>query len=128
MKVRDWDQPGNIKDYIGHLNWLPRGHPALRQTSNLRFAQVDDGEVIGFVKEVASGEDAVAVAVALRDAGPREFWFHFGDIEIGPRDARRRVREIEDLLTGARYTIEWGGVRLRITPDDDPALLFRCLA
>src|SRR5262249_16155841 len=44
LKVRDWDQPGNIKDYIGNLNWLRRRHRALQQTSQLRFVQIDDGE------------------------------------------------------------------------------------
>jgi starch synthase (maltosyl-transferring) len=99
----------------------------LQQTSRLHFAQVDDRDVIGFVKEAEAGDDAVAVAIMLSSFGTREFWFHFGDIEIGQGE-RRQVREIENLVTGARHTIEWGGVRLRITPDDDPALLFRCLA
>jgi starch synthase (maltosyl-transferring) len=128
VKVRDWDRPGNIKDYIRQLNRLRRDHPALQQTSRLRFAQVDDAEVIGFVKEGEAGDDAVAVTIALGNLGPREFWLHFGDIEIGPERDRRRVREIEDLITGARHSIEWGGVRLRIAPDEDPARLFRCLA
>jgi starch synthase (maltosyl-transferring) len=70
----------------------------------------------------------VAVAIALKNSGPHEFWFHFGDIEIGPDGERRRVREIEDLVTGARHTLEWGGVRLQITPDSGPARLFRCSA
>jgi starch synthase (maltosyl-transferring) len=128
LKTRDWNKPGNIKDYIGRLNRLRKGNPALLQTSNLRFAQVDDGEVTGYVKESAAGDNAVAVAVALTKAGPRQFWFHFGDIEIGPPGARRRVTAIENLVTGERHTIEWGGVRLLIDPEQDPALLFRCLA
>jgi starch synthase (maltosyl-transferring) len=128
LKVRDWDQPGNIKNYIGNLNWIRRRHRALQQTSRLRFAQVDDADVIGFVKEAENGEDAVAVAIALNNSGPREFWFHFGDIEFGPPGERQRVREIEDLNTGMRHPIEWGGVRLRVNPSDDPALLFRCFA
>src|SRR5262249_27021431 len=127
LKVRDWNRPGNIKSYIGHLNGLRRSHPALQKAARVRFAQVDDDEVIGFVKDTEAGDDAVAVAIALKNTGPREFWFHFGEIEIGPPGERRRVREIEDLTTGARHTIEWGGVRLRITPDNDPALVFRCL-
>jgi len=127
VKVRDWDKPGNIKDYIAHLNRLRRANTALQQTSNLRFAQVDDREVIGFVKESVAGDNAVAVAIAL-NAGPREFWFHFGEIAIGPAGGRRRVREIENLTTGERLLIEWGGVRLRIEPEEDPALLFRCWA
>jgi starch synthase (maltosyl-transferring) len=127
LKTRDWNKPGNIKDYIGRLNRLRRDNPALLQTSNLRFAQVDDGEVIGFVKESVAGDNAVAVAVALTEAGPRQFWFHFGDIEIGPTGARHRASAIENLITGERHTVEWGGVRLQIDQQQDPALLFRCL-
>jgi starch synthase (maltosyl-transferring) len=128
VKVRDWNKEGNIKNYIGHLNWLRQSNPALQQTSNLRFAPVDSADVIGFVKEAASGDNAVAVAIALTRGGARQFWFHFGDMEIGPPSARRRVSAIENLITGERHTIEWGGVRLRIEPDQDPALLFRCIA
>ena len=126
LKVRDWNQPGNIKAYIGGLNRMRRNNAALLQTKNLRFAQVDDTEVIGFVKESASGDNAVAVAVALTPAGPREFWFHFGDIEIGPSTERGRVKFIENLVSGERHVLEWGGVRLRIDQQQDPALLFRC--
>jgi len=128
LKVRDWNKPGNIKGYIGHLNRLRRSHRALQQTANLRFAQVDNPHVISFVKESASDDDTIAVAIALGNFGSVEFWFHFGDIEIGPPGRRGRVREIENLVTGARHSVQWGGVRLRITPDEDPALLFRCLA
>ena len=92
IKVRDWNKPGNIKDYIARLNRLRRENPALLQTSHLRFAQVDDGEVIGFVKESATGDNAVAVAIALSPQS-RQFWFHFGDIEIGPAGDRGRCAE-----------------------------------
>jgi starch synthase (maltosyl-transferring) len=126
LKVRDWNQPGNIKDYIGRLNQIRRANPALQQTSNLRFAQLDDSEVTGFVKESFAGDNAVAAAIALAKEGPREFWFHFGDIEIGPKDARRRVRAIKNLITGEQHTLEWGGVRLQIDQRHDPALLFAC--
>jgi len=35
---------------------------------------------------------------------------------------------VENLITGERYPLEWGGLRLRIDPVRDPAVLFRCLA
>ncbi len=125
IKTRDWDKPGNIKDYIGRMNGLRRANPALLQTSNLRFLQVDDDNVMGFVKEADDGSNAVAVAISLAGS-PQEFWLHFGDIEIGPADARRPVRAIENLVTGERHLLEWNGRRLRIDPADEPALLFRC--
>jgi starch synthase (maltosyl-transferring) len=126
LKVRDWNRPGNIKDYIGRLNRIRRANAALLQTNNLRFAQIDNSEVIGFIKESVARDNAVAVAVALTSAAPREFWFHFGDIEIGSSSSGRRVKSIENLITGERHIVEWGGVRLRITPQQDPAVLFRC--
>jgi starch synthase (maltosyl-transferring) len=128
LKVRDWDRPGNIKDYIGRLNRLRRANPALLQTSNLRFMLIDDDQVIGFVKESRSRDNAVAVAIALSGARPREFWFHLADLEIGPDGARTKVAALENLVTGERHAIAWGGVRLNINPTEDPALLFRCLA
>jgi hypothetical protein len=39
----------------------------------------------------------------------------------------RAGKLIENLVTGEWHIIEWGGVRLRIDQQQDPALLFRCL-
>ena len=128
LKVRDWNKPGNIKDYIGRLNRIRRANAALQQTADLRFVAVDDTEVIGFVKESVMHDNAVAVAITLSGLGPRTFWFHFGDLEIGPAGARRRVASVENLVTGERHAIEWGGVRLHIDPATDPAIVLRCHA
>jgi starch synthase (maltosyl-transferring) len=126
IKTRDWNKPGNIKDTITRLNRIRRENAALLQTADLRFAQIDDDEVIGFVKESVDHDNAVACAIALTGLGPRSFWFHFGDITIGPPDNRQPVRSVVNLGTGERHTLEWGGVRLTINPAADPALLFRC--
>jgi len=42
----------------------------------------------------------------------------------GPRDDQRVGHEY--LVTGERRLLEWGGVRLVIDMNDDPALLFWC--
>ena len=95
--------------------------------ANLRFIPVDDGNVIGFVKESVNQTNSVVVAIALsRDV--HEFWLPLGDIEVGMPGDRRHVAALENLITGERYPVEWGGIRLRIDPVRDPALLFRCLA
>jgi starch synthase (maltosyl-transferring) len=127
IRIRDWDKPGNIKPYIAELNRLRHENAALSQTNNLVFAQINDPNVIGFVKESVGNDNAVAVAIAL-SPGSHEFWFHFGDIQIGRDEARAHVRTIENLVTGERHILEWGGVRLRIDTLNDPALLFRCYA
>ncbi len=126
IKVRDWNAPGNIKDYIAQINRVRRAHPALLQTANLHFVQIDDPQVIGFVKESVDHSSAVAVAVALA-GGTRRFWFHFGDLEVGPEGTRKHVIAVENIVTGERHAVEWGGLRLTIDPDHDPLLLLRCL-
>src|SRR3981189_2282529 len=82
IKVRDWDKPGNIKPYIRDLNRARRANPALQQTSNLRFIPIDDGNVIGFVKESVDQTNTVMAAIALSRAGD-EFWFPLGDAQVG---------------------------------------------
>ena len=127
IKVRDWDKPGNIKPYIRDLNHARRANAALQQTSNLRFIGIDDVNVIGFVKESVDRSNTVVAAIALsRDV--HEFWFPIGDIQITADGELRNVAAIENLFTGERHPVEWGGIRLRIDPVRDPALLFRCLA
>jgi starch synthase (maltosyl-transferring) len=125
IKVRDWDQADNLKPYIRALNVARRSNTALQQTANLRFVGIEDGNVIGFVKHSVDGANTVAVAVALTRE-PHEFWFPIGDTEVGTDG--RHVAAIENLVTGERHPVEWGGVRLRIDPVRDPALLFQCLA
>jgi starch synthase (maltosyl-transferring) len=127
IKVRDWDKPGNIKPYIRDLNRARRASQALQQTSQLRFIPVDDGNVIAFVKESVDQTNSVVVAIALsRDV--HEFWLPLGDVQLGTDSDRRHVAAVENLITGERYPVEWGGLRLRIDPVRDPAYLFRCLA
>ncbi|HVV78023.1 MAG TPA: alpha-1,4-glucan--maltose-1-phosphate maltosyltransferase [Pseudolabrys sp.] len=122
IKTRDWNRPGNIKAYLGALNVIRRENAALQQTANLRFLTIDDEGVIGFLKESADGSNAVAGAIAI-DGHAREFWLHFGDATFGGKP----VRAIKNLITGEERRLEWGGVRLRLNPQADPALIFQCL-
>ncbi|MGB3445725.1 MAG: alpha-1,4-glucan--maltose-1-phosphate maltosyltransferase [Xanthobacteraceae bacterium] len=127
IKVRDWDRPGNIKPYIRALNFARRANPALQQTRNLRFVAIDDPNVTGFVKTSDDGTNTVAAVIALsRD--PHDVWLPLNDVEVKVGDEMRTVVAVENLLTGERHAVEWGGLRLRIDPSYDPALLFRCMA
>jgi starch synthase (maltosyl-transferring) len=127
IKPRDWDQSGNIKPYIRSLNLARRANPALQQTSNLRFVAIDDGNVTGFIKTSVDDSNIVAVAIAL-SREPHDIWFPLNDVQISIGEELRPVAAVENLLTGERHAVEWGGLRLRIDPNRDPALLFRCMA
>ncbi|HXN66640.1 MAG TPA: maltotransferase domain-containing protein [Bradyrhizobium sp.] len=127
IKPRDWDREGHIKPYLRDLNRARQENAALQQTNHIRFIPINDGNVIGFVKQSVNQTNSVIAAIALsRDV--HEFWLPVGDIEVGLPDDRRPVAALENLFTGERCPVEWGGIRLRIDPVRDPALLFRCLA
>ena len=66
IKVRDWDAPGNIKDYVARINRIRREHPALaRVPARSRFYASDDDNVLFYGKRSADGGDLVWVAVNL---------------------------------------------------------------
>jgi starch synthase (maltosyl-transferring) len=127
IKQRDWNKPGNIKAYITELNRIRNENAALQQTANLRFLGIEDDETIAFVKEATDPANIVVAVVAL-SRHVREFWLPLGDITVDAGGQRHHVSALENLLTGEQARIEWGGIRLRIDPERDPALLFRCLA
>lgn len=127
IRQRDWDRPGNIKSYIAALNRVRNDNAALQQTANLRFVGIEDGETIAFVKEAADPANTVVIVIAL-SRHVREFWLPLGDLTVDASGQRHHVTTLENLLTGEQSHLEWGGIRLRIDPDRDPALLFRCTA
>ncbi|BBO03502.1 MULTISPECIES: maltotransferase domain-containing protein [Bradyrhizobium] len=127
IRQRDWDRPGNIKSYIAGLNRIRNDNAALQQTANLRFLGIEDGETIAFVKKAAEPANTILIVIAL-SGHLRECWLPLGDVTVDAGGQRHHVTTLENLLTGEQSRIEWGGIRLRIDPDRDPALLFRCLA
>jgi starch synthase (maltosyl-transferring) len=127
IRQRDWDKAGNIKPYITELNRIRNDNSALQQTTHLRFLGIEDSETIAFVKQVVDPANTVVAAIAL-SRHAREFWLPLGDLTIDVGGERRHVTTIENLMTGEQSRIEWGGIKLRIDPDRDPALMFRCLA
>ncbi|HEY0235493.1 MAG TPA: alpha-1,4-glucan--maltose-1-phosphate maltosyltransferase [Afipia sp.] len=127
IKVRDWDAPGNIKSYIRDLNLARRDNPALLQTARLKFLSVDNEQTIAFLKTSTDDRNTVIAVIALTRE-PREVWISLGDASIESDGKQKRIAALENIVTGERHGVEWGGARLRIDPLRDPALLFRCLA
>ena len=130
IKVRDWD---TARQHQG-LHRAAQPHPARqsgaaadRQSRASR--QVDDDEVIGFVKESVDARQRGRGRDRADRASPASSGCRFGDIEIG-RGRRptpvRRGREPDHRRAARRSNGAACGCG--IDPARDPALLFRCLA
>jgi starch synthase (maltosyl-transferring) len=121
IRVRDWDAAGNINHDIKLVNRLRREHAALRQLPNLRFCRTENAKVLCYHKW--SGGDHVLCVVNLDAHQPQEAMVYV------PLDAIGRAEDewydVEDLLTGERYT--WRGTRnyVRLDPERHVAHVLR---
>ena len=53
LKVRDWNAPGNIKEFVARVNTIRRENPALHQFLNLRFLPADNDQILFYLKATA---------------------------------------------------------------------------
>ena len=121
-KVWDWDRPGNIIDYVTMLNRIRREHPALQEYTNLRFFETDDENILAYGKATADCSDVVLVVVNLDPFSPHEATVHLPLPDLGI--ARDEPFRAQNLLTGETNLWSGGEQRLRLDPQDEPALFF----
>jgi starch synthase (maltosyl-transferring) len=100
LKVRDWQAPGNIIDFISRVNAARRESPALQQLANLHFLDVDNDQLIAFAKWSQNGRDIVIVVVNLDPSAA-----HAATLQVPPGIAGVLAGpyEVVDLLTGRRH-------------------------
>ena len=122
-KARDWNKPGNIKDYIGRLNRIREENPALHYYDNLKFYNSTDDGILFYGKTSPDRRNIILVAINLDP-----FASHTGRITVPVEsfgissDEEYSVRE---LITDRQMT--WRGREREITlnPEEEPAAIFR---
>jgi starch synthase (maltosyl-transferring) len=121
IRARDWHAPGNILDDVRRLNRIRRENPALQQLSQIEFLPSENPSFLCYRKWVPGNQ--LLAAVNLDPQRAQESVLELAPEQLGlPAHA---PIELEDLLTGARYT--WHGSRhyLRVDPFEQPGHLFR---
>ena len=64
-KERDWDAPGNIKDWITRLNRIRKENRALHLYDNLRFYRTENDSILCYGKMTAARDNIILVVVNL---------------------------------------------------------------
>jgi starch synthase (maltosyl-transferring) len=123
FKERDWNAPGNIKDYITKLNQIRRENRALHLYENLRFHTVENDQILFYSKATAGLDNILLFFVSVDPFHSQSGFAYipledFGLTENDPF-------QVEDLLTGEQF--EWRGRRnfVLLNPSARPAHLFR---
>ncbi len=122
IKVRDWHQPGNIRELIARVNQIRRENVALQDFLNLRFLETDSDDILCYAKSSPDRGNIIIVAVNLDP-----FTAHYCTVVVPPEAigaAPGQRYEVTDLLTGASYT--WADRNyVRLDPAIAPAHILR---
>jgi len=123
IKVRDWEAPGNITEYIARINRIRRENPALQEYRNLEFYESDDDNILFYGKRSADGQNTVWVAVNLDPFEAHEARLHLPMRELG-MTAEDRL-QVHELITEQRQL--WRGPvhTIRLDPRQEPAAILR---
>jgi len=122
FKQRDWNAPGNIKDWITRLNKIRKQNRALQLYSNLRFYPAENDAILFYAKMTAARDNIILVVVNL---DPHRKQHSLVDVPIeqfGQMESDEY--RVQDLLGGATYT--WRGRRnyVELDPEMQPAHIF----
>src|SRR3954471_16317025 len=123
FKERDWDAPGNIKDWITRLNEIRQQNRALHFYDNLQFYDAYNDAILCYGKTTPDRADIILVVVNLDPARLQHSYVYIPRGDFGPMDSD--VYQVHDLLTDARYL--WRGDRnyVELNPAFQPAHIFR---
>ncbi len=123
FKGRDWNAPGNIKDWITRINRARQGNRALQSLANLRFHTVDNEQILFFSKATPALDNILLVVVSLDPWNPQSGFLEVPIEEFGWLD--RDSYQVEDLLSGRRFL--WSGRRnyVALHPHDCPGHILR---
>jgi len=123
FKGRDWNAPGNIKEFLTHLNRARTSQRALQTFENLKFLKVESDWILGYLKATPGLDNVIVAIVSLHPHQPNAGWVNLPleQLEIGATEKY----QMEDLLTGEHFF--WSGARnfVAFDPGQRVAHLFR---
>jgi starch synthase (maltosyl-transferring) len=123
FKERDWNAPGNIKDFITRVNRVRRENRALHGYDNLRFHAAESEHVLFYSKMTPSRDNIILVVVNLDPYQAHDAFIHVPVEDFGWLEGE--TYQVHDLLYDERYL--WRGKRnfVKLDPHGKPAHIFR---
>ena len=115
-EIRRWDRDraDSLRELIARLNRIRHDNPALQRDWSLRFHPVDNHQMLAYSKTHES--NIILTVVNLDFHHPQSGWV---DLDIDG------TFQVEDLLSGGRYTWSRGRNYVQLDPHRLPAHVFR---
>jgi starch synthase (maltosyl-transferring) len=123
IRVRDWNQPGNIIAEIARLNTIRRSNPALQTHLGLTLLSCSNNSMLCFAKTSAANDNMVIVAITMDPVTPQT-----GTIQLTPEIhafAGASSVRLEDLMQHS--TADWFGndQQIHLDPATQPFAIWR---
>jgi len=122
FRERDWDAPGNIKDWVARLNKIRKENRALQMYTNLRFYRAENEAILFYGKMTPARDNIILVVVNLDPFRKQHSFVYVPIEEFGQMESD--AYQVHDLLNDARYT--WRGWQnyVELDPEIQPAHIF----
>ena len=122
LKERDWNAPGNIKDWVARINQIRKQNRALQMYTNLRFYPADNDAILFYGKMTPARDNIILVVVNLDPFRKQNSFVHVPIEEFGQMATDEY--QVHDLLSDTRYT--WRGRQnyVELDPEIQPAHIF----
>ncbi len=122
IKVRNWNKPGNIVDFIARVNAIRCENPALQEFTNLRFFPTNNDQILFYGKMTSDKSNIILVAVNLDPLHPHHCTATVPMQEIGVESGSSY--KVHDLLSGEHYT--WSNENyICLDPEKEPMHILR---
>ncbi|MBL9154579.1 MAG: alpha-1,4-glucan--maltose-1-phosphate maltosyltransferase [Verrucomicrobiales bacterium] len=122
LKARDWDAPGNIKDFIRRLNCIRRQQPALQSYANIDFIPCENDQILAYYKWTDDRSNIVIGVVNLDPHHRQETVLHLPLEAMGIGHDRRFA--VEDLMYEEIYHWQGASNYVALEPRSKPVHLF----
>ncbi|RYF83770.1 MAG: DUF3416 domain-containing protein [Comamonadaceae bacterium] len=120
-QLRQWalDAPHSLEDFIAHVNAIRHAHEALQRNDTLEFLDIDNDQLLAYLKRSADGKDVIVTVVNLDPFSTQIGWLTLPALLTGVEAGQ--VFQMHDLLGGQRF--RWQGERhyIELDPRQTPA-------
>jgi starch synthase (maltosyl-transferring) len=122
IKVRNWNAPENIKEYIAKINSIRFANPALQELTNLCFLSTDNVQVLSYCKTARHSNNVMIIAVNLDPSNVQSCSVVVPPELVGA-SAGQQYR-VKDLISGRSFV--WSERNyVRLDPGIEPAHILR---
>ncbi len=124
-EIKSWDlnRPGHLREYIADLNRIRRENPALQETGNVSFHEIDNDHLLFYVKKTSDLSNVLFIVVNLDPFHAQAGTARVPMEELGLSPTQSYL--VYDLLSEEKYI--WRGERnyIELDPHISPLHIFR---